>query len=194
MLARIRDIFQNSLPITVDSVVELLALAGQRRKHHGARSVDIVSIVYILQVAFRPIGFFYDGDLQGFGKVVQRVAHIAHVLRLLIPLPHLLRIAEHLVSEVGHDVIVHLGGVGSGAVQALLHHGKALKHLCRHIERQHSQEDDVHQVDHLLARGDRSFFDCHYSLTLLIIVLTCIPNMSFNHCHSWVPWVRPPAC
>ena len=31
----------------------------------------------------------------------------------------------------------------------------------RSIQRQHSHQDDIHQVNHLLARRNRSFLDCH---------------------------------
>ena len=33
--------------------------------------------------------------------------------------------------------------------------------ICRSIQRQHSHQDDIHQVNHLLARRNRSFLDCH---------------------------------
>ena len=98
-LVRVGDKGEDALAVGVDGIVELAALACQRREHHGAGSVDVVGIVDIVKVSLRPVGFLDDGHLQGFGKVVERVAHLAHLRGLLKPLAHLLGIGGHLVPE-----------------------------------------------------------------------------------------------
>ena len=41
----------------------------------------------------------------------------------------------------------------------------------RSIQRQHSHQDDIHQVNHLLARRNRSFLDCHgYNFCLILFI------------------------
>ena len=175
-LARVGDISQDTVAVAVDGIIELLAFSREGSEHDGAGSVDIVGVVDIVDVAVRAVSLFDDGHLQRLGKVVEGVAHVLHLCGSLKPLAHLLGVRRHLVFETAIDFLVGLRRVAGGAVQALLHDSKAMEHFRRHVKGQHRQKNDIHEVDHLLTRRDRSFLDSH-----LFVIVYRRPRSSSAH-------------
>ena len=84
-----------------------------------------------------------------------------HLLRLVVPQLHLLRILLHLHGKIVVDSQVLVGGIHRGTLQAFLHNREAVEHLVGYIQRKHGHQDDIHQINHLLARGYWSFLYCH---------------------------------
>ena len=44
--------------------------------------------------------------------------------------------------------------------------------IARHIQRHHGQEDDIHQVNHLLARTQTTVI-CTHSVYFILVVIAC---------------------
>ena len=165
-LVLVGDVFQNALAERVDGIVECLSLSCSGCQHHLRGSLQVFFVLYVFQVAVGSVGFVHNLFLELLGEVEERVAHLLHQRSLFEPLLHLSGILLHLGFKVTVDGRVLLRGVCRGAVQAFFHQREALEHLGGHVERQHCHEDDVHQVDHLLAWRYRSFLYCHNFITL----------------------------
>ena len=134
-------------------------------QHDAPCSVEIFLVFQSIGRSLFAIGLACDVPTQLFRQVIERVGHVFHAHGLIIPGLHLGGVGCQLLGKILIDGFVFLRGVGRGAVQTVAHDVEAFQHFVRHVERQHGQEDDVHQVDHLLAWRNRTFFYCHcYSL------------------------------
>ena len=76
------------------------------------------------------------------------------------------------VGEVYRQVL--LRRVASSTVQTFLHNRESVEHLVRYVKCQHCHQDDVHQIDHLLARRNGSFLYCHSRYTFILAVIASI--------------------
>ena len=142
---------EDTLAEIVDGIIEGLALAGARGEHHTGGGFEVFLVDDVVHIALGAVGFTHDFLFQLLCKVEERVAHAFHGSGLFKPSPHLLRIGLHLCLEIAIQRLVLCRRVAGGAVQAFFHDGEALKHLGRDVERKHGHQDDIHQVDHLLA-------------------------------------------
>ena len=147
--------------IVVDGVVKLLATTTAWRQHHLIGSLQVFLVAQVARIAILAISLYGDSFLQFLGQFVELVTHLLDLLRLVVPLLNLLRVLLHLFGKVVVYSLVLLGSVHRGALQALLNNREAVEHLVRDVQCQHRHQYDVHQVDHLLARRNRSFLDCH---------------------------------
>ena len=112
-------------------------------------------------VGIAAIGLAGDGEAQLSHVVVERICLLLHAHGFVVPRAHLCGVAFELVGKVGIEGLVLLDGVIGRAQQAPSNKVESLQNLIGNIERQHCQKDDVHQVDHLLTRRDRSFLYGH---------------------------------
>ena len=149
-------------------MVELAALAPARSEHHLIGRLQVFLVTDLAGVSIIAVCFPDDGEFELGGKLEERVTHLPHLLRLVKPSLHLGRIGLHLGLEVIIYHLVLLVGVGRRAVEAFLHDGEAVEHLGRDVQREHGHQDDIHQVNHLLARRDRFFLYCHVCNVLFL--------------------------
>jgi hypothetical protein len=163
----VRNHCQDALAEGVYGLVESLAASPSGCEHDLGGRFKVLLVDDVGHVGFLSVGLAYDGQFQLACEIVERVAHPLDLLRLVEPRFHLRGVGLHLRFKV---VIYHpvlLCGAGCGAVEAFLYDGEAVEHLRRDVQREHCHEDDIHQVDHLLARGYRSFLYCHSYFLLL---------------------------
>ena len=142
---------QDAVAVAIQLPIEFLSLARTRCKHHDAGSLQVFLVLDVAHIAILTVSLLYDSNLQFLGKVIERIAHVLHLLSLLEPFPHLGRVLLHLVGKVAIDCIVLCGRVGCGSIQTVFHNRESVEHLRRDVQRKHSHQDDVHQVNHLLA-------------------------------------------
>ena len=152
---------KDALPVMVDGSKQGTALTGDGRKHHMACSLEIVLVLDVGQVGVLAVGLGHNLLLELLGESIERVAHLLDRHGFGKPLAHLLRVGLHLLLKARIEGTVFLGRIGGGAVDALLDDGETVEHLGGDIECQHGHEDDIHQIDHLLARGYLFLLDCH---------------------------------
>ena len=142
---------EHLLAIGVDGVKEFLASTTAGRQHHLVSSLQVFLVAQCSGVAITAVSLLGNGHFQLLSQGIELIAHLLHLLRSVVPLLDLLRILLHLLRKVIIYRLVHLRGVLGGALQTLLHNGEAIEHLVRDVQRQHSHQYDVHQVNHLLA-------------------------------------------
>ena len=147
--------------IVDNSIIQLLASSTIGRKHHLIGSLEVFFVADVLYVAIRAISLLHNSQLQLISQIIEVVAHLLHLLRFVVPLFHLLGVLLHLYGKVVVDDLILQTGILRSTLQALLHNGEAVEHLSRDVQCQHRHQDDVHQVNHLLARRNGSFLDCH---------------------------------
>ena len=152
---------QHPIAEGVDGIIEFLSLTISWREHHVVGRFLIFLIADVTYIAVFAISLYYDSLLQTGSKVVERIAHLADLLSLVIPFLRLLRIGFHLLLEGLVDSKILLRRVAGCTIQAFLHNRESVEHLIRDIQCQHSHQDDIHQIDHLLAWRNWSFLDCH---------------------------------
>ena len=162
LLRRVGNHLQYSLAIALDGQFQFLAASTTGSKHHLVRCLQVFLSAQIVGVAVLAVGLAGYGQLQLGGEVVERVAHVAHELCLVVPLLHLLRVGFHLLVEgfVDGTVVIHC--VSRGTPDAFSDDSEAVEHLIRDVQGQHSHQHHIHEVDHLLARGYGSFLYCHF--------------------------------
>ena len=114
-----------------------------------------------MYVAILAVGFLNNSQFQLVKEVVEIVAQLLHLLRLVVPLTDLLRVLLHLGGKVVVDSLILLNGRLRGALQALFHNREAVEHLRRDVQCQHSHQNNVHQIDHLLTGRNGSLLNCH---------------------------------
>ena len=165
---------QHTLTETVDSLVQFLSLSVGRREHHVVSRLLILLIADISDIAILAIGLNHDGLLQTGSKVIQRVAHLAHLLGFVVPLAGFQRVSLQLLLKGFVDGQVLLGGVTCSAVQTFLHNRKTVEHLVRNVKCQHRHQDNVHQVNHPLTWRNGSFLDCHSRYAFILAVIASI--------------------
>ena len=141
----------DSLTITVHCLVELLTATLVGCQHHTACSLQVLLILDVVYIAFLAVALLHDCHLQFLGQVIQRVAHLTHIFRLVIPLLHLRRVGLHLLLEVLVDTFVGLDGILCGQLYTVGNNGKSLQYVTADVEGQHGHQHDVHQIDHLLT-------------------------------------------
>ena len=142
---------QDSLTITIDGLVELGSLSRTWGKHHDTGGFEVIFVLDVLHVSLATIRLFHDCFLQLLCEVVERVAHILHHRCLIKPFLHLGRVLLHLIREVTIDGCILCRRVGGGTIEALFHNRESIEHLGGDVQSQHCHQDDIHQVDHLLA-------------------------------------------
>ena len=108
-----------------------------------------------------------NGDFQRLCVVVERIAHLPDRRCHHEPLLYLLRILAHHLVQLAEDGLVLLGRIPRRAVQTLFYNREAIEHLGRDVQCQHGHEDDIHKIDHLLARGNLSLLNSHSFYSLL---------------------------
>ena len=147
----------------------MLTFPIDRRKHNAAGSLQVLLVSKGVGLSFRSVGFSGDGPFHFFGEVVESIRHLAHAECFVVPGLNLLGVELHLSGEVVVYVAVFLVGVGCGALQAVAYEAETFEHVGGDIQCEHGQEEDIHQVDHLLTWGNRSFFDSagHYNNVLM---------------------------
>ena len=155
---------QDFRAVGIDGVIERLSLACSRREHHLVCRLEVFLVFYVLHISVLAVSLAHYSLLQLLRKVVQRVAHLLHGSSLLEPLSHLLGVFLHLLLEAVVHGCVLLAGVCGGSVETFLNEREPLQHFRGDVERKHCHEDDVHEVDHLLARRYWSFLYCHFLL------------------------------
>ena len=151
LLMLISHQLQDAVAIAIQLRIEFLSLARPRCKHHDAGSLQIFLVLDVAHVAILAVSLLHDSNLQFLGKVIERIAHVLYLLSLFKPFPYLGRVLLHLVGEVAIDCIVLCGRVGCGSIQTVFHNRESVEHLRRDVQRKHCHQDDVHQVNHLLA-------------------------------------------
>ena len=147
--------------IVIDGIEKLLATTTTGREHHLIGGLEVFLVAKITRVAIFAISLAGNGQLQLVGQVVERIAHLFYLLRLVIPLFHLLRVLLHLYGKVVIYGQILLGSIEGSALQTLLDNREAVEHLVRDVQRQHRHQYHVHQIDHLLTGRNRSFLNCH---------------------------------
>ena len=151
LLVIVRCHLQHLITIVVDGVEQFLAATTTGSQHHLGSSFQVFLVTDISHVTIVTVGFADNSQFQFVGKVIELVAHLLHLLRLIIPLLHLLGILLHLHGKVVVDGQILLRGIDGGTFQTFLHQREAVEHLVRDVQRQHSHQYDVHQVNHLLT-------------------------------------------
>ena len=86
--------------IPVDGIVEFLTTSAVGSQHHLIGSLQVFLVADVLHVAVAAVGLLHDSQLQLVHEVIERVAHLLHLLRLVVPLLHLLRVLLHLRGKV----------------------------------------------------------------------------------------------
>ena len=138
-------------------------------QHDGVRGVEVVLVLQGLGVAVLAVGLAGDGPFQQVGIGAEGVGGRLYATGLFKPGSYLRRIGLHLLLEVFVYGQVLLLGVRGAAFQAVAHHGEALEHVGRDVERQHGRQHDVHEVDHALARRDRVFLYSHIAVGVIMV-------------------------
>ena len=151
LLSRVGDHFDNTFAIAVDGGEEVFALTGSRREHHRGSGFKVFLVLDVTHIGILAIALPDDTFFKCLGQLVERVGHLPHILCLIIPLLHLFRVLLHLLVEVLIYSLVGLRSIGSGTVQTVIDQREPLQYVARHIECEHGHQDDVHEVDHLLA-------------------------------------------
>ena len=161
MLARVDNEFENIFAKGFYALLEEFALSAHGRQHNVASRFEVLLVDEFIGVGIAAIGLAGDGEAQLSHVVVERICLLLHAHGFVVPRAHLCGVAFELVGKVGIEGLVLLDGVIGRAQQAPSNKVESLQNLIGNIERQHSQKDDVHQVDHLLTRRDRSFLYGH---------------------------------
>ena len=161
LLQWIVDETEYPLTVAIDSVEELASLSRARAQHDDACGFEVVFVLDVKRIALRSVGLTDDERLQLLGVVEERVAHSPHRGGTLKPHARLGRILAHDLLQLAIDGLVLLRGVARRPVQALLHNGESVEHLGGDVQRKHGHEDDIHEVDHLLAGRYLDFLDSH---------------------------------
>ena len=147
---------QDTFTIVDDCFIQLLTFSGAGSQHHLRGSFQVFTVTDVVYVTVFAVALLDNLYLEVFGKVIDAVAHRLHEMRLVIPNLHLLRIRLHLSLELIQYRLVRTRCVGRRTVQSLAHQREAVQHVTRHIECEHSHQDHIHKIDHLLA-GRNSF-------------------------------------
>ena len=161
LLAWVGNQFEDILAIGVYALLEEFALSAHGGKHHMASRLEVFLVDQVLGVGIAAVGLAGDGEAQLSHKIVERISLTLHIHGFVVPRTHLGGVAFELGGKVGIEGLVLLDGVIGRAQQAPSNKVESLQNLIGNIERQHCQKDDVHQVDHLLTRRDRSFLYGH---------------------------------
>ena len=151
LLMLISHQLQDAVAIAIQLRIEFLSLARTRCKHHDAGSLKVFLVLDIAHVAILAVSLLHNSNLQFLSKVIERIAHVLYLLSLFKPFPYLGRVLLHLVGKVAIDCIVLCGRVGCGSIQTVFHNRESVEHLRRDVQRKHCHQDDIHQVNHLLA-------------------------------------------
>ena len=127
-------------------------------------SFEVIYSIDMIDIGILAISFFGNSDLERLCKIIERVTHLSDANRLVIPFLHLGWIGFHLLVESRIYILILFLRILCGFHETIIHDAEAIKHLAGDIHRQHCHQDNVHQVDHLLAWGNCSFLYCHFFL------------------------------
>ena len=166
-LLRVGNHAEYPCAVVVYGFIEFAPLSVARIQHYVCRGFEVLLVYYVAHVAVLAVGIGYDVLLQFVCVVVQRVAHGAYLACLVEPLLYLYGVGFHLFVEIAVDGGVFRGGACCCTVYAFVYERESVEHIARHVEREHSEQNDVHQVDHLLSWRNRFSFNPHYCRNFL---------------------------
>ena len=151
-------------------------------------SLKVILAHDVVQICIITVSLFHNLLLQRLRIVIERIAHLLNHSSLVEPSLHLFRICLHLFQEVAIYRLVFFRRVRGGTVKALLNNREAIEHFGRNVQCQHSHQDDIHKVNHLLARRYWFFLYCHLiinAIRFLFVTLTIgICLLRHIGCHS----------
>ena len=170
LLLLVRHHAYDAVAVAVDGFVEFLAAPCARGKHHLCAGFQVLAVMDVVDVGVLAVALAYDGLLELLCQIEEGVAHAANVLCLLVPFLHLCRVVLHLLVEGAVDALIDLRGILGTLLQPVSHKREPVQYVARHVECKHGQQDQVHQVDHLLTRGDSFLLYRHCFLNNRVIL------------------------
>ena len=162
-LPGVGDMGQDALAKAVDAVEQLLTLAANGCQHDVTRCLEVFLVTQVVGIAIGAVGLAGNGPAQLLGEVIKGIGHAFHRHSAVVPGLHLGGIGLQLLGQIGIGRLVLLNHVVRGTIQAGADQVEAFENLIRHVERKHCQQDDVHEIYHLLTGRNGSLFDYHYS-------------------------------
>ena len=111
LLLLVRHHLNDTFAIAIDSFIEFFATTCAGSKHYLCAGFQVFAVLYVIDVGILAIALAYDSLLELLCQVVERVAHAAHILCLLVPFLHLCRVVFHLLVEGAVNAHVGFGGI-----------------------------------------------------------------------------------
>ena len=145
----------------IDTTVEEASAKSGGVEHHYSRSFEVVFVLNVFRVAVCTIGFSGDGPFEFVDVAAKTVGRSLHRLRFVPPRLHLDGILAILCLQVVEQIFIFLFRRGDGAVEAVANQRETFEHVRRNVESKHCHQHDVHEVNHLLPRRNRSFLNGH---------------------------------
>ncbi len=136
-----------------------------RIKHHNSRRLQIVAVDHIVRIPIFTISLARNLGFQAVNDKENALRLKTHFRCLVEPRATLFRVLHGKSFQLGIDGIVAFrhGLVGSG--QAVVNLRESVEHITRHIQCKHGSQNDVHQIDHLLARRQACIGLSHFLLS-----------------------------
>ena len=113
--------------------------------------LKILLSAHISDISIFAVGLTNNVPFQKLRKIVKRIRNTLDHLCLVIPLASLLRIELHRLIQSSINGIILRSGVFGRTRQTLNNKHNTIENVRTDIEGEHSHQDDIHEVYHLLA-------------------------------------------
>ena len=129
-------------------------------------------MIDIIDIGILTIGNLRDTHFQILHVIVQAVGSLLHLCPLFVPFTYFFGICLIISLQFLRDDLITGRGIIDRSTQAAFHQFETVKYLRRHVECHHSDEHQIHQVDHLLTgRIGIICYSCHIRLLHWVVCI-----------------------
>jgi len=131
------------------------------QQHNLIDSLEVLSVADLLGIAIFAIGHLHDLQLDAIHQGIDIVCLLANHEGIIIPSACFVGILLFQGGKLLEELAIACLRTLIAGIESILNVLEATEDITRHIERNHGQEDDIHQVDHLLTGTQATTVSSH---------------------------------